>query len=86
VSADESGFGELIIMEEEAALEGGAASLADDSMDVNCAGNSGVRSVCLLTLLVGCDNGVPRNVAGSEDIPDMFMCEGSEGVAKLLYD
>lgn len=86
MSADESGFGELIIMDEEAALEGGAASLADDSMDVSCAGNSGVRSVCLLMLLVVCDNDVPRNVVGSDDIPDMLMCEGSDGVAKLLYD
>jgi len=67
-------------------FEGGAASLADDSMEVSCAGNSGVRFVCLLTLLAFCDNGVPRNVAGSEDIPDMLMCEGSDGVAKLLYD
>jgi len=50
VSADESGFGEFIIMFEEAALEGGAASLADDSMDVNWAGNSGFCSVCLLAL------------------------------------
>jgi len=59
-SADESGFGEFSMRFDEAALDCGAASLADDSMDVNCAGNSGVLFVgCLLTVLLGCESGDP---------------------------
>lgn len=53
VLADESGFSDSKDLAVESALDAGA-SLAEDSIEVKCAGNSGVRSDCLLVTLAAC--------------------------------
>jgi hypothetical protein len=49
------GFGGLSVLADEAALDSGP-SLADDSIDVKCAGNLGVLSACLDNLVNGAKN------------------------------
>jgi hypothetical protein len=60
VLADESGFCDSKGFTVESTLDAGA-SLAEDSIEVKCAGNSGVRSDLLLVTLVACGTvpGVP---------------------------
>jgi hypothetical protein len=76
VSAPEFGFGGLRILADDAALDAGA-SLADESMDVKCAGNSGVLSLCLDSLAAGAKNAF--------DPMPCAMLAGNAGVAKVPY-
>jgi hypothetical protein len=70
------GFGGLSILADEAALDAGA-SLADESIDVKCAGNSGVLSLCLGNLADGAKNAF-------DPIP-CAMLAGIAGAAKPPY-
>jgi hypothetical protein len=76
VSAPVFGFGGLKTRDD--ALDGGAASLADESIDVSCAGNSGVFSACL-------DNPL---VDGAKNECDPIPCvklAGNAGAANPSY-
>jgi len=72
------GFGGLSIRADEAALDAGA-SLAEESIDVKCAGNSGVLSACL-------DNPLADGVKYELDpIPCAVMLAGKVGAANAPY-
>jgi len=72
------GFGGLSILADEAALDAGA-SLADESIDVKCAGNSGVLSACLENPLAdGAKNELDPN-------PCAVMLAGNAGAANPPY-
>jgi hypothetical protein len=76
VSAFDAGFGEFMTIDDDAALEAGG-SLADDSMEVRCAGNSGVRFDCLLIVRPAI-GAVPKYGLGNAD-----RFDGSDGATKL---
>lgn len=71
------GFGGLNILADEAALDAGA-SLADESIDVKCAGNSGVLSVCL-------GNPLADGAKYEFDPSPCVMLAGSAGAANPPY-
>jgi hypothetical protein len=71
------GFGGLSILADEAALDAGA-SLADESIDVKCAGNSGVWSACLENPLADVKNELDPN-------PCAVMLAGNAGATNPPY-